>query len=85
MAAINLGVVSVAIDASHNNVKFYKNGIITTCSNDINHAVNVVGYGYDKVSGLNYYLVKNSWGTSWGDNGYFKIWNNGDGEGVCAI
>jgi len=47
MAAINLGVVSVAIDASHNNVKFYKNGIITSCSNDINHAVNVVGYGYD--------------------------------------
>jgi cathepsin B len=37
------------------------------------HAVKVLGYGYDEATGLNYWLAANSWGTSWGDNGFFKI------------
>jgi len=51
----------------------------------MNHAVNAIGYGYDKESGLNYYLIKNSWGSGWGNNGYVKLWNKGDGEGTCGI
>jgi len=85
MAAINLGVVSVAIDASSSKFQFYKSGVITQCNSSINHAVAAVGYGYDDATGLNYYLIKNSWGTSWGDKGYVKLWNYGDGIGTCGV
>ncbi len=51
----------------------------------LDHAVTAIGYGYDKESGLNYYLVKNSWGSDWGNNGFIKLWNKGDGEGTCGI
>ena len=58
--------------------RHYKNGIYRTdeCGSgpmDVNHAVLAVGYGYDEESGMHYYIVKNSWGTRWGDQGYFKI------------
>lgn len=62
----------------------YAGGIITdlSCGRDVNHAALVVGYGSE--SGLEYFLVKNSWGTSWGDEGYVKIGVQA-GEGVCGI
>lgn len=49
---------------------------------EVNHAVLVVGYGTDEESGLNYYLVKNSWGTGWGQDGYFKIER---GVNMCGL
>ena len=64
----------------------YSFGIITddnTCGTDLDHAVLAVGYGVD--NGQPYYLVKNSWGEDWGEDGYFRIGMNGDGPGVCGI
>ncbi len=83
LAAVAKGPVSVAIDASA--VQHYKSGIITSgCGSQLNHAVLVVGYGTDL--GIDYWLVKNSWGSHWGEGGYVRIERGtGTGDGRCGI
>ena len=55
--------------------------------NPINHGVLAVGYGNDKATGLDYVLVKNSWNTTWGDQGYVKIKIDEieAGNGICGM
>lgn len=48
-----------------------------------NHAVNLVGYGTE--DGQDYFILRNSWGTSWGEQGYMRIADIGDGPGVCGV
>jgi len=48
----------------------------------VNHAVLAVGYGNDAETGLDYWLIKNSWGTGWGADGYFKMQR---GINMCAV
>jgi len=74
----------VAVQADNFVFMQYAGGVITdeSCGHDINHAALVVGYGVE--SGLEYFLVKNSWGPTWGDSGYVKIGMQ-SGEGVCGI
>lgn len=65
----------------------YSSGVYTsaTCGNrpeDVNHAVLAVGYGHDEASGKDYWIVKNSWGPAWGDQGYFKIER---GINMCGV
>ncbi|XP_038190030.1 cathepsin R-like isoform X2 [Arvicola amphibius] len=72
------GPVTAAIDALHDSFKFYHEGIYyePNCSRyNLSHAVLVVGYGFDgnETDRNNYWLIKNSWGQSWGMNGYMKI------------
>lgn len=80
----NVGPVSVAVNAMLPSFHLYRGGIYNDpkCSpNSINHAVLVVGYGTDK--GQDYWLVKNSWGTSWGESGYIRIARNQNN--ACGI
>jgi len=69
--------------------QFYKEGVFNgTCAQQLDHGILAVGYGTDEVSGLDYFLVKNSWGPRWGDNGFFKIsmfQAEPDDMGMCGI
>jgi cathepsin L len=72
MAAVAKGPVSVAIEADQYAFQGYNGGIITSgCGTRLDHGVLAVGYGTD--AGQEYFLVKNSWGASWGDSGYVKM------------
>lgn len=79
--------VSVAIEADTAYFQSYSEGVITgtRCGTNLDHGVLIVGYGEE--NGILYWLVKNSWGTSWGDDGYVKIErsNEFDDAGTCGI
>jgi len=77
------GAAVTGISASDRAFGNYANGVFDGCtSSQPNHAVLVVGYGTDALTGKDYWLVKNSWGTNWGNNGYIKIQR---GNGQCGI
>ena len=80
-AALNNQTVSVAIQADQSVFQFYKSGVLTSsaCGTQLDHAVMSVGYGNE--DGEDYFLVRNSWGASWGDHGYIKI----GADNVCGI
>jgi hypothetical protein len=64
----------------------YTGGVMDSaeCGTNLDHAVAAVGYGTDSESGKDYYIVRNSWGASWGDSGYIKIAAE-EGKGICGI
>lgn len=76
--------VSVGICASPA-MQFYRGGVIDTCCEDLNHGVLVVGFGTDEKTGHDYWLIKNSWGAGWGEDGYFKLKYGVGKEGLCGI
>ena len=85
--AVSNGPVSVAIEADTEIFQHYKGGIISSdkCGTSLDHAVLIVGYGVE--NDQMYWLVKNSWGTTWGDNGYVKIQRSDSDKdaGICGI
>lgn len=83
--------VSVAIQADSFELQFYSSGVFTgNCGEpgnfQLDHGVLVVGYGTDNKTKKDYWYVKNSWGSMWGDKGYFKLQRNViNNDGACGI
>lgn len=86
MTAIVQQPQSVSIEADTLYFQTYKSGVLTNatrCGTTLDHAVTAVGYGVDATAG-GYYIVRNSWGTSWGQAGYVWI-GQAPAPGVCGI
>jgi len=90
IAAIVQGPVSIAMEADQLQFQFYQSGVFddSSCgaSGAVDHGVLAVGYGTDAATNKTFFTVKNSWGDSWGENGYFNLARNSTNEwGTCAI
>jgi C1A family cysteine protease len=74
------GPVHAALNADQ--LQSYTSGIFDSsdCSTQINHSITIVGWGIE--NGVKYWIIKNSWGTDWGENGYFRIRR---GVNMCGI
>ncbi|XP_047311692.1 probable cysteine protease RD21B [Impatiens glandulifera] len=78
--------VSVAISASGRPLQLYVSGVFSgECGTELDHGVTAVGYGSE--DGVDYWIVRNSWGEEWGEKGYFRLERNanGMGTGKCGI
>ena len=76
------GPIPVGIDSKTYNFELYRNGIIKAshCGKEIDHAVTVVGFGIEGTT--RFWIVKNSWGKHWGEDGYFKLERD---KNACGI
>jgi len=82
-AVATKGPVAISLAAGSFGWQLYGGGILTSCDCDMDHAVQLVGYGTD--SGKGYWLVRNSWGGGWGESGYIRIQRFGEGkEPTCT-
>ncbi|KAH7285031.1 hypothetical protein KP509_33G008600 [Ceratopteris richardii] len=86
LQAVSEQPVSVAIEASSLNFQLYAGGVFTgECGTRLDHGVTLVGYGATD-DGLEYWIVRNSWGEAWGDGGYVLLQRGaGKDEGVCGV
>jgi len=90
LSAIAQQPISVAIQANQFAFQFYKNGVLTDDScgakAQLDHGVLAVGYGSDLETNEPYWVVKNSWGDSWGESGYIRMSRNSKNDfGMCGI
>jgi len=85
-AALVQQPLAVAIEADQMVFQTYSSGVLTSdagCGYNLDHAVLAVGYGTDS-SGQDYWLIKNSWDTTWGDQGYIKLGMDST-KGACGV
>jgi hypothetical protein len=82
--AVNLGPVSIAVEADKSVFQFYHDGVLDNpaCGTQLDHGILVTGYDTDATVKKDFWNVKNSWGASWGKNGYIKLVR---GKNQCGI
>ena len=86
-SAIAAGPTSVTVEADKAVFQRYTGGVLNSplCGTSLDHAITAVGYGSD-ATGQEYYIVRNSWGASWGVGGYINIAATaGNSAGICGI
>jgi len=88
MTGLNVEPVSIAIEADTRSFQLYSSGVYTDakgCGTQLDHAVVLVGY--DTCSDGDYYILRNSWGTSWGESGYMRIGRGSEygKSGMCGL
>jgi len=84
MEAVAQQPVSIAIEADQYSFQSYTGGVLTkSCGSRLDHGVLLVGYGTD--AGKDYWKVKNSWGASWGEQGYVRLERGLSGAGQCGL
>jgi Papain family cysteine protease/Cathepsin propeptide inhibitor domain (I29) len=72
LSMLSQGPLSAVMDGEGNGYfKDYKSGVLDMPCTSINHAINIIGVDSDEIDG--YYIGRNSWGTNWGENGYFRM------------
>ena len=76
-------VLSIAVSAGNSAFQFYSRGVLDSkaCGTDLDHGVAVVGMGKDTECGKDYFLVRNSWGKSWGEGGHIRLVR---GKNMCG-
>lgn len=84
MVAIAVTPNAIGINANSSAFQSYQSGVLTKCgfSSSMDHAV--VVEGYDSTASTPYFLVRNSWGVGWGENGYVKF-AMATGKGTCGM
>lgn len=85
-ALANHGPVSIAIQADQVDFQFYKSGVFDApCGSSLDHGVLLVGYGTDEKTKKDFFVMKNSWGTGWGQGGYMLMAQHKGREGQCGL
>jgi len=82
-AVAKVGPLALAVAAS--DWSMYESGVFSSTSTTVNHAVVLAGYGVDKDTGEKYYLIRNSWGPEYGENGYIRVKRTDDDSTVCDL
>eukprot|EP00347_Sterkiella_histriomuscorum_P007523 403348594 len=90
MNAVQKQPVSIGVAGVKDVFYLYKGGVLddaASCGTKIDHVVLLIGYGTDKATGKDYWLLKNSWGTDWGENGFGRVRRDmtKKGVGMCGI
>ena len=85
-AAVAQQPVAVALSGYNDFFIQYKQGIFDSglCGTTLDHAVVLVGFGVDAATEDEYWIVRNNWGTTWGEHGYMRL-KMQDGEGICGV